>query len=513
MRQLIIIIFAFCFSLLGFTQPNPQPKGITEKFFPDPDVEINTPGFEKKRKFTDYEGMMAYLNERAEKHSDEMSISFIGESQKGKKIPMVHLNRDGGDDKLRVWIQGGLHGNEPASTEGVLFLIDQLLNDPELSYLLDKLEIKIVPMANIDGYLKNNRYAANGLDLNRDQTKLIAQESVFLKQAFSDFNAHVGLDFHEYRAYRRDFTKLSTFGVTNPYDVMFLYSSNLNVPERLRNYTRDRFVADAEVILDLNDLSHHAYFSASTVLGDIHFKQGSLNARSSATSYALANTISTLVEVRGVALGKTSFKRRVYSTFLVGKSYLKTAYQNAEEVKEVLALSARDKGEAVMKTKSRISEQTMTLIDIETEEKIELKVKLREAWHSKAEMSRQRPTAYLILPGNEELVKKLKVLGITLDSLSVSKTIDVEKYKITEYHQVAEKYEGQNRQMTAAKTSKVQKEFPVGTYVLRMDQPRANLAIEVLEPEAPNSFVSFDVLHTEQGAELPVYRYLLNEKF
>lgn len=513
MRQLVIIIFALCCGLMGLTQ-NPQPKGITEKFFPDPDVEINTPGFEKKRKFTDYEGMMDYLNQWAEKHSDEMSISFIGESQKGKKIPMVHLNRGGaGEDKLRVWIQGGLHGNEPASTEGVLFLIDQLLNDPELSYLLDKLEIKIVPMANIDGYLKNDRYAANGLDLNRDQTKLMAKESVYLKQAFSDFNAHVGLDFHEYRAYRRDFTKLSTFGVTNPYDVMFLYSSNLNVPERLRNYTRDRFVADAEVILDLNDLTHHAYFSATTVLGDIHFKQGSLNSRSSATSYALANTISTLVEVRGVALGKTSFKRRVYSTFLVGKSYLETAYQNAEEVKEVLALSARDKGEAVMKTKSRISEQTMTLIDIETEEKIELKVKLREAWYSTAEMSRQRPTAYLILPGNEKLVKKLKVLGLTVDSLFTAKTIEAEKYTITEYHQVAEKYEGQNRQMTAAKTSKVQKEFPAWTYVVRMDQPRANLAIEVLEPEAPNSFVSFDVLHTEQDAELPVYRYLLNEKF
>jgi hypothetical protein len=128
-------------------------------------------------------------------------------------------------------------------------------------------------------------------------------------------------------------------------------------------------------------------------------------------------------------------------------------------------------------------------------------------------MSRQRPTAYLILPGNENLVKKLKVLGLTVDSLSAAETIEAEKYTITEYHQVAEKYEGVNRQMTAAKTSSVQKEFPAGTYVVRMNQPRANLAIEVLEPEAPNSFVSFDVLHTEQDAELPVYRYLLNEKF
>ena len=43
-------------------------------------------------------------------------------------------------------------------------------------------------MANIDGYESHDRYAANGLDLNRDQTKLMAKESVSLKQAFSDFS-------------------------------------------------------------------------------------------------------------------------------------------------------------------------------------------------------------------------------------------------------------------------------------------------------------------------------------
>ena len=83
-------------------------------------------------------------------------------------------------------------------------LIDQLLNDS--IHLLNYLDIFIVPMANIDGYESHDRYAANGLDLNRDQTKLMAKESVSLKQAFSDFGPHVALDLHEYRPYRRDFT-------------------------------------------------------------------------------------------------------------------------------------------------------------------------------------------------------------------------------------------------------------------------------------------------------------------
>ena len=39
-----------------------------------------------------------------------------------------------------------------------------------------------------------------------------------------------------------------------------------------------------------------------------------------------------------------------------------------------------------------------------------------------------------------------------------------------------------------------------------MNQKRANLIIEILEPEAPNSFVSFGVLETKLNQELPIYR-------
>ena len=89
----------------------------------------------------------------------------------------------------------------------------QLLNNEKYQYLLNRLEFAIIPMANIDGFLKQERNAANGLDLNRDQTKLMAPESILLKQAFSNYNPEVALDFHEYNAYRRDFAKMGTFGL------------------------------------------------------------------------------------------------------------------------------------------------------------------------------------------------------------------------------------------------------------------------------------------------------------
>ena len=153
----ILIIF----SLYCFGQSSPQSKKITQKYFPDPSIEITTPAFFKKKGFTDYEEMMIYLKKYEQKFPQKFSMKFIGESQKGKDVPLVRLTSPSRNRKIRVWIQGGLHGNEPAGTESIFHLIEEILS--RKTYLLDQLDITLIPMANIDGYEKNDRYAANGL--------------------------------------------------------------------------------------------------------------------------------------------------------------------------------------------------------------------------------------------------------------------------------------------------------------------------------------------------------------
>jgi murein tripeptide amidase MpaA len=183
------ILFLIFLPVILLAQLNPQSKKITDKFFPDPNIEINTPAFDKKKGFTKYDEMMVFLKEKIANHKDEVKLDFVGESQKGKKIPILFFNRKNDNDKVKVFFQAGLHGNEPASTEGILYLIDQILNNSKYNKLLDRITLAIIPMANIDGYEKNNRFASNGLDLNRDHTKLLAKESKCLKQAYSSFEA------------------------------------------------------------------------------------------------------------------------------------------------------------------------------------------------------------------------------------------------------------------------------------------------------------------------------------
>lgn len=511
MRKIgIILLLFFCF---GFVQDfSPQSKEITQKFFPELEIDIQTPAFKKSKGFTTHAEMMTFLKTLQQQHPSIMRIEFIGESQKGKAIPMVVLNRNSAVKKLRVWFQGGLHGDEMASSEGMLYVLDRLLNDSAYQYLLNKLEIAIVPMANIDGYEKEDRYAANGLDLNRDQTKLMILESVYLKQAFSDFNPAVAVDFHEFRPYRKEYTQLSTFGITARPDVMFMSSGNLNVPEKLRNYTNERFVNNAKVALTKAGLVHREYLTSEKEQGDIHFNQGSNNARSSATSYALANTVASLIEVRGVNIGRTSFKRRIFTTFLIGISYLTSAYENTEEVIQILQAPQTPNPLAVVTSRKAISKEPLTVIDLETNKEIEIEVEIHNASLSTPVLTRKRPSAYLLDSSLTYLVEKLRVLGVHTETLPSDKPLEVETYTINTFERMPVRNEGVFQQKTNAQVATQTITLTKGTFVIYMNQENANLVIELLEPEAPNSFVSFGVLPTQKNAVLPIYRYMKDEK-
>jgi len=494
-------------SLTACAQLNPQSRKVTERYFPDADtLQDVTPALQKKKGFTDYEELISFLEALQNKLPNYASISYIGESQKGKPIPMLRLTNPNGEDKLKVWMQGGLHGNEPASTEGVLYLLYQLVHHPDLTVLLDRIELAVVPMANIDGYLKQSRYAANGLDLNRDQTKLMAPESIVLKQAFSDFNPQVAIDFHEYNAYRRDFMKMGSFGVAALYDIMFLYTGNLNVPENMRTLTNHTFVEQARQELDKRNLKHHDYMSTGDYLGDTHFNLGSIHARSSATNYALTNTVSTLIEVRGVNLGRTSFKRRMATTYTIGLSYLKTAYANAAQVKQEIGQAQEAFKEVTVTSTRKVYQDTIQMIDLDTYELLDMPITVRDALQSTPKLVRPKPAAYILLPEQTDLIEKLHILGIETQVLEQPQTFTVEAYQVTGYDRDEQPYEKMERQTVETQLQTKTITFPQGTYMVSTQQKNAPLLSEVLEPEAPNSFISFGVLKTELDTELPIYR-------
>jgi hypothetical protein len=529
MKRILSIALLICYQS-GFSQFNPQSKKVTEKFFPEIEIEINTPAFQKKKGFTNYEEMMTFIDKKVAESPEFISYVFIGESQKGKQIPMLRLtNSKSSLPKTKVWMQGGLHGNEPASTEGLLYLVDQLLAQASQTYPkenllppadqalanappanpLDHIILHIVPMANIDGYEKQDRYAANGLDLNRDQTKLMAPESVQLKQAFSDFSPAVALDFHEFRPYRRDFARMGDWGISSAFDVMFLYTGNLNVPKELRDFTEEEFVNPAKELVKKIGLTSYDYISTTDYHGETHFNLGATNPRSSATSYALSNCISTLIEVRGVGIKRSSFKRRVFTTYSIAQSYLQSTKEKAQQVSEMLNRVNKQPNSSVVVLSNRtVTAREIPVIDIGSNELIAYEVVVRSALNSTPKLKRPRPTAYILPPGNELVISKLKTLGITVMQLAEAQSIEVEAYIITKYKRESYPYEGIHPQNVETKVTTKTISFPAGSSVITLDQRKSNLSAVVLEPETNSGFVHFEVIKTKLGEELPIYRYM-----
>jgi len=508
LKKLISFILIFNFLVVS-AQLNQEPKKITKKFFSDlNNLENITPALKKKKGFTNYKELLTYIDEKVQKYPEIVSSNFIGESQKGKKIPIIYIkNKNNTDEKkLKVWMQGGLHGNEPASTESLLYLIHLILEDADYKYLLDKIELAILPMANIDGFLKNDRYAANGLDLNRDHTKMMAPETKASKVAFANFDPHVALDFHEYRPFRKDFAQLSSFGIANPYDVMFLHTGNLNVPENLRYIIDTLFVKNAKKSLDKLSLRHRHYIKSEKYKGEIHFSTGSNTARSSSNFYALNNGIATLFEIRGVGIGKTSFKRRINSGLAVGFSFLKTAYDNSLFIFDEIARANTYSNDIVLEHKRSIYTDVVKAIDIESNELIDFETTMHSSKDSYAISKRDRPLAYIIKKNNFGFIEKLKDIGVEYVEIQKDTMIYSGSYRIIEYNDSFKVYEKMKMQSVSTLIEYKDNMFTYGDVLISMNQKRSNLIAELLEPEAPNSYVSFGIIKTSINSQLPIYR-------
>lgn len=124
------------------------------------------------------------------------SADFL--SEEGRAIPYLFLSKPDSNqttDKLRIYLQAAIHGNEPAADQSVLALLGKMDADPEwTSSILDKMDIKVLPRYNVDGVAYFQRQLACNLDPNRDHIKLDRHQSRSIKRVLSDWNPHIAID-------------------------------------------------------------------------------------------------------------------------------------------------------------------------------------------------------------------------------------------------------------------------------------------------------------------------------
>lgn len=507
--KLKIEIFCFLFFLITVSEltcfAQIQSAEVTNKFYKDPDIEINTPGFKISEGFMKYPQMKEFLDSLSITGKDFLRMEYCGVSEFGRKIPVVYIGNKKAQKTLKIWMQGGLHGNEPASTESVLMFIQYLVKLPNLQKILNELSFAFIPMANIDGYENQMRDNKNGADLNRDQVTLLQPESIYLKQAFTNFAPHVAIDFHEFRPFRKELEKVLSIPICLSQDVLFLPSGNLNVPEIIRNLTSGLFLNNIGKTLSVNGLSFDNYFvPVANETGEVFLQMGGDSPRSSSTSYALANAISILFEIRGINLGRESYKRRVFSGFLIAREIMKTSIENKKQIIKVVNQAIKEtvsgKADIVLNSKPRIYNSKMNFIDTGKNEITEVNIQIQNTGSSTSTEVRKRPSGYILLPENASIVTKLQTLGVKTDTLKKNTVIDVEVFE-------AQKPYSDSVANIRFFLKKETKSFPAGSFLVSTKQRNGNIVVSTLEPEMENGFFRYKMLKMNPGGEATVYRY------
>ena len=166
---------------------------------------------------TRYGVMVSELNRLLrydQSHARRMTLTSIGRSVQGRTLWMVTL---GTGAPKRLFYLCRQHGHEPASTEGALAFMNELVKADDgtapASYLKTVM-VYVVPMANPDGSEAFLRHNAHDADLNRDWVKRTQPETRALYEEINKLHPDLMTDQHELypNDTRPDFTEVVAAG-------------------------------------------------------------------------------------------------------------------------------------------------------------------------------------------------------------------------------------------------------------------------------------------------------------
>ena len=103
--------------------------------------------------------------------------------------------------------------------------------------------------------------------------------------------------------------------------------------------------------------------------------------------------------------------------------------------------------------------------------------------------------AYLIPPQWSDVIRRLDLHGVRFFRLDRRESLDVASYRFEDVEFRANPYEGRQIPSYKAVPTRERREYPRGTVVVPLDQPRAKLAAHLLEPDAPDSLIAWGLFN------------------
>ncbi|KAI0107166.1 carboxypeptidase [Nemania sp. FL0031] len=436
-------------------------------------------------------------------------------SEEGRPFPYVYLSQkpglpgDGDTPKLRVWIQGGVHGNEPAGDQAVLALLGKLdANETWTASLLEKMDILLFPRYNPDGVSYFQRDLASNLDPNREHTKLNRRQSRSIKQLLSSFSPHIAVDMHEFTG-----TRLTDGRYKHGMDALIAPGKNLNTHGDIRNISESLFASGIARRLEAAGFRWESYFTmAFSDLPGITLLEAGSDAKAGRNSYGLMQAIGILNEVRGIRLADQHFQRRVSTALTMVSAILDIALENFDEVystvENAIEKFIKSSDDIIVTDYQNLMNRSVSFIDVTNGSLVQLPTNWLSTTPTTANLTRTRPEAYVIPRTWSDLASRLEDSGVVVETLDYEYRGIVEALKITSASPAQAYYEGAIQVTVTTEPYKREVRLPVGSFRVSTRQKNAALAFVTLEPENIDSYVRFNLVPVQTGDEYPIFREL-----
>ena len=484
---------------------------VVARQFPDPAETFTTPAFAPGRQdFTSHAEVFSFLDALA-RRSAHITIHTVGRSQQGRAMALAVLAAPGGFDARlpTVLLLAQQHGNEPAGGEAALVLAQRLAL--ERSALLERVNVVIMPRANPDAAERFARETANGIDVNRDHLLLRTPEAQAIAAAVQRHSPQVVLDLHEFTVAGR---WVSKFGAVMRADALLQAATVGNLSPGVQA-AQGRYLAAARNALEVAGHRVDDYHTTSAEATDLRVAMGGVNADTGRNVGGLRQSISLLLETRGVGLGRAHYARRVQSHVLATLAVIEAAAQDGPALVQLQheagasAASLACSGMVAVVVRQVPQRRNLNFLDAQSGAPRDVDVLWLSSQQLQLERERTRPCGYLMAADQHLAVQRLRALGIAVTTLATP--LPATPWEVEDF--VLESEAAGQRQDARGAIADSQGDIRVlrvrtqpsrlvpapGSHYVTLNQPLAALVSAALEPDTQNSFVANRLLAIDAG--------------
>lgn len=463
-----------------------------------------------------YDETVSWLRKLCEA-APELKMISLGASPEGREIWMVIASKEKAftpaglraSGKPVFLAQAGIHSGEIDGKDAGMMLLRDMTVGNKKRDLLEGVNLLFIPIFSVDAHERVSPYNrinqrgpaemgwrtnARNLNLNRDYAKLDAVEMRALIRALNEWDPDLYFDIHV------------TDGADYQYDITFGYNGKHGYSPAIATWL-DEFLTPAIY----RDLQAQGHIPGPLIGGPADGRDFNSGLVDWTAPPRFSNGYGDVRHLPTVLVENHSlkpYKQRVLGTYLLLESTMRVLAMQASKLQKAIAADRGRRAPEVPLTwrvPQQPSGEKILFLGVEAKQifstitnsdYVQWTGKPYQAMIPLLRMSEpvisvKRPKAYWIPPAWHEVIERLARHGIHMERLTSPREIEVEMYRLHDMKLAKQPFEGHVSVSGKPIGEKRLRQFAAGSVRIATDQPLGDLAVILLEPDSPDSFLQW----------------------